>query len=55
MPSIGGKGHGSHSHNGSTHRGNNVDHGNNVDQHSEPRNKGKYSILYLHFFRGYEC
>jgi len=29
--------------------------GINVDQHSKPRNKCKYSILYLHFFRGFEC
>jgi hypothetical protein len=32
----------------------NVDHGINVDQHSKPRNKSKYSILYLHLFRGFE-
>jgi hypothetical protein len=49
------------------HRGNNVDHrtnvghginadhGINVDQHSKPQNKFKYSILYLHLFRGFEC
>jgi hypothetical protein len=29
--------------------------GINVDQHSKPRNKRKYSILYLHLFCGFEC
>jgi hypothetical protein len=28
-----------------THRGINVDHGTNIDQHSKPRNKCKYSTL----------
>jgi hypothetical protein len=28
--------------------------GINVDQHLKPRNKYKYSILYLHLFRGFE-
>jgi hypothetical protein len=28
--------------------------GINVDQQSKPRNKCKYSILYLHLFRGFE-
>jgi hypothetical protein len=37
------------------HRGISADHGINVDQHSKPQNKGKYSILYLHLFRGFEC
>jgi hypothetical protein len=32
-----------------------VYHGINVDQHSKPRNKCKYSVLYLHLFRGFEC
>ncbi len=39
---------------GIPHRGINVDHGINVDQHSKPRNKCKYSILYLQLFRGFE-
>jgi hypothetical protein len=34
-----------------SHRGTNVDDGINVDQQPKPRNKGKYSILYLHLFR----
>jgi hypothetical protein len=38
-----------------SHRGINVDHGINVDQHSRPRNMCKYYILYLHLFRGFEC
>jgi hypothetical protein len=29
--------------------------GINVDQHSKLRNKGKYSVLYLHLFRSFEC
>jgi hypothetical protein len=33
----------------------NSSRGINVDQHSKPRNKCKYSILYLHLFRGFEC
>jgi len=37
------------------HRGINVDHGNNVDQHLKTRNKWKYSILYLYLLRGFEC
>jgi hypothetical protein len=38
-----------------SHKRINVDHGINVDQNSKPRNKCKYSILYLHLFRGFEC
>jgi hypothetical protein len=38
-----------------THRGINIDHGINVDQLSKLRNKCKYSILYSHLFRGFEC
>jgi hypothetical protein len=39
-----------------SHRRINVDHGINVDQHSKPRNKSKYSILLrLHLFRVFEC
>jgi hypothetical protein len=38
-----------------SHRGINVDHGINVDQHLKPRYKCKYCILYLHLFRGFEC
>jgi hypothetical protein len=37
------------------HRGINVDHGINVDQFLKPRKKCKYSVLYLHLFRGFEC
>jgi hypothetical protein len=29
--------------------------GINVDQHSKSRKEGKYSILYLHLFHGFEC
>jgi hypothetical protein len=38
-----------------SHRGINADHGINVDQHTKQRNMCKYSILYLHFFRDFEC
>jgi hypothetical protein len=37
-----------------SHRGINEDHVINVDQHSTLRNKCKYSILYLHLFRGFK-
>jgi hypothetical protein len=37
------------------HRGMNVEHWVNVDQHSKPRNKCKYSILYFQLFRSFEC
>jgi hypothetical protein len=32
-----------------------IDHGINVDQQSKPRNKCKYTILYLHLFHDFEC
>jgi hypothetical protein len=35
----------------SSHRGIDVDHGINVEQHSKPRSK---CILFLHLFRGFE-
>jgi hypothetical protein len=38
-----------------SHRGINVDHGINVHQYSKPRNKCKYSILYLYFFYVFDC
>jgi hypothetical protein len=38
-----------------SHRGINIDHEINVDQHSKSRNKCKYSIQYLHLFRSIEC
>jgi hypothetical protein len=37
-----------------SHRGIYVDHEINVDQQIQPRKKCKYSILYLHLFRGFE-
>jgi hypothetical protein len=37
-----------------SHRGIDVDHGINLDQHSKLRNECKCSILYLNLFRGFE-
>jgi hypothetical protein len=37
-----------------SHREINIDHGINVDQHSNPRNNCKYCILYLQFFRDFD-